>query len=259
MELELLERRHSVRDYSFMEVSGDIINKLRSELRMSETHEAGLWFFVRTDDPDPFRGFMRSYGFFRNARNYVACVVDTSYPYTIERAGYFAEQFVIRATELGLGTCFVGGTYSAGHVNVPLRAGQRLLMLILFGYEAEKKRALMGALTGIVKGKRKEPEFFFNGSHEDYVKACSEFPWLERGLRGVACAPSWQNGRPVRFSVKREESASAYVVAEVDSSREHRLIDLGIAKFNFAAAAGGDWEWGNGAAFYPTEPQRQPR
>ncbi|MDE7160510.1 MAG: hypothetical protein K2O24_06695 [Muribaculaceae bacterium] len=245
--LSLLESRHSVRDYSLQPVSQEMVRSLQADLTMTCTHEAGLWFQMRTQDSDPFRGFLRSYGMFRNPTNYVACVIDPSYPDTIERAGYFAEQFVIKAVGMGLGTCFVGGTYSADHVNVPLRAGQRILMLVLFGVPAETPRALAGAISGLFKGKRKEPRWYFEGTDEEYADACRQFPWLETGLAGAACAPSWANGRPVRFAVK-----DGAVIARVDTKVEHNLIDLGIAKYNFAAAVGhGDWEWGNEAPFIP--------
>lgn len=247
MTLSLLESRHSVRDYTLQPVPQEMVRSLQADLTMTCTHEAGLFFQMRTQDSDPFKGFLRSYGMFRNPSNYVACVIDPSFPDTIERAGYFGEQFVMKAVSLGLGTCFVGGTYSADHVNVPLRAGQRILMLILFGVPAESKRTVAGAITKMFKGNRKAPRWFFDGTDEEYSEALKTFPWLETGLTGVACAPSWMNGRPVRFSIK-----DSSVIATVDPKVEHNLIDLGIAKYNFAAAVGhGDWEWGNNARFIP--------
>lgn len=250
--LELLRERRSVRDYDLREVPAAVLKTLQADLTMTNTHEAGLWFQMRTDDPDPFHGFKRSYGMFKNARNYVACVIEPSYPDTIERAGFYAEQFVMKAVELGLGTCFVGGTFDAGAVNVPLRAGQRILMLLLFGYAAEKPRRLMTALSGMIKGKRKEPEFFWDDKQTSFAEAVKEFPWLKGGLEGVACAPSWTNGQPVRFHIRVIDGIRR-VCAAVDPSKEHRLIDLGIAKFNFAAAVGGDWDWSNDAPFYPAD------
>ena len=40
------------------------------------------------------------------------------------------------------------------------------------------------------------------------------------------------------------------VCAKVDTKVTKNLIDLGIGKYNFAAAAGGDWEWGNRSPFW---------
>lgn len=250
--LEMLRRRHSVRDYSCETVPDATVNSLKAELTMINTHEAGLYFQMRLDDPDPFKGFLRSYGMFRNARNYVACVVDTSYPDTVERAGYFAERFVIKAVSLGLGTCFVGGTYSADKVNVPLRAGQRILFLILFGIPSPSPRGVMKAVTGLFKGKPRGAEAFFAGTQSEYKDAVTRFPNLEAGLEGVACAPSWMNGRPVRIGIRMSDGIPC-ICASVPEGKEHNLIDLGIAKYNFAAAAEGDWEWGNGARFYPSD------
>lgn len=240
--LEELQSRHSVRDYTTEPVPADIAKSLQAELTMTNTHEPGLWFQMRLGDSDPFKGFKRSYGMFKNPANYVACVIEDTYPDAVERAGYFAEQFVMKAVKAGLGTCFVGGTFDRDAVNVPLRAGQRILMLILFGYAADSPRRLMGMMTKMVKGKRKAPEFFWEDKTTSFAEAEKEFPWLRAGLEGVACAPSWRNGQPVRFGV-REAEGERRVYARVDTSVEHNLIDLGIAKYNFAQAVGrGEWE-----------------
>ena len=251
--LELLRERHSVRDYDLKEVPAEIVKSLQADLTMTNTHEAGLWFQMRLNDDDPFRGFKRSYGMFKNPRNYVACVIEPSYPDTVERAGYYAEQFVIKAVGRGLATCFVGGTFDSSAVNVPLRAGQKILMLLLFGYAADKVRPLMSLLSGAMKGKRKPAEFYWDDKETSLEDAEREFPWLRAGLEGIACAPSWANGRPVRIHIREVEGARR-VCAFVDTSKDHRLIDLGIAKYNFAMAAAqtgaaGDWMWGNDAPF----------
>ena len=70
---------------------------------MINTHQQGLKFQLITNDPDPLAGFSKSYGVFTNARNYMAAVVDTATPGVLERAGYYAEQVVIKSCEPGRG------------------------------------------------------------------------------------------------------------------------------------------------------------
>ena len=69
---------------------------------MVNTREAGMHFELVCDDPAPFKGFKASYGMFKGVRNYVAAVVDTSFPDSYERAGYFGQQIVVKAVGLGL-------------------------------------------------------------------------------------------------------------------------------------------------------------
>ena len=66
---EQLRERHSVRAYTDEAIDQSIVNKLRAEVSMTNCHEAGLHFQFFFDEPDPFRGFSKSYGIFVNPRN----------------------------------------------------------------------------------------------------------------------------------------------------------------------------------------------
>lgn len=259
--LELLKNRHSVRSYTTETIPTAILNKLRAEVTMTNTHEQGLKFQIITDDPEPFKAFSRSYGSFINPRNYLAAVVDTAAPNVEERAGYFAERFAIKAVELGLGTCFVGGTYNSSVVKAQLRAGEKVLFIVIFGYELEKKRVLARVTERIFHHKQMAIEDFFE-PREDLSNALEKYPLLREGLEAVACAPSALNKRPARVSetpvrfgdqpngdhidicLRPDGSVPTELCMSVADKKQ--LVDLGIAKFNFCFATGCSCEWGNG-------------
>lgn len=242
--LEILQRRHSVRSFTEQPLSAEVVKKLKAEITMTNTQEQGIKFQLITDDPEPLKGFSKSYGIFENPRNYMAAVVDTATPDILERAGYFAEKFVIKAVELGLGTCFVGGTYNQSAVKAQLRAGERVLFLVLLGYPKEKSRALANLMVGFIHRKKIDARQFFEPS-SGYGAAVAEFPILLEGLEAVACAPSALNKRPARVFVS-EVNGERLLCAKVDASNPKTLIDLGIAKFNFNFATSTECEWGNG-------------
>lgn len=244
--LELLRKRRSVRSFTDESLSDEIIKKLRAELTMINTHEYGLKFQLFTDDSNPFDGFKKSYGAFENARNYMAAVVDTAAPNVLERAGYFAEQFVIKAVSLGLGTCFVAGTYDPNSVNVYLRAGEKLLFIVLLGYQNDKTRFMERIMVKMVHLKKMTPDDFFEPKSE-LALAKNNFPELETGLQAVAYAPSAVNKRPTRLFLKVKNGENK-ICARVPESNSKWLIDLGIAKFNFNFATDTCCEWGNGSA-----------
>ena len=247
---EQLRERHSVRAYTDEAIDQSIVNKLRAEVTMTNCHEAGLHFQLFFDEPDPFRGFSKSYGIFVNPRNYIACVVDPAFPDALERAGYFAQQFCIKALEFGLGTCYVGGTYDSSRVKAQIRAGEQLLFLVLFGYPAEKERIAARLMMKMIHRNDLTARDFFKGDDEEYRKALDRFPWLADGLEALTSAPSSLNKQPVRIFIKNPDQENAAVCAKVDTKVTKNLIDLGIGKYNFAAAAGGDWEWGNRSPFW---------
>lgn len=240
--LQLLRSRHSVRSFTTERVAPELLNKLKAELTMTNTHEQGMRFQLFTDDPDPMRNFSRSYGAFMNPCNYMAAVVDTATPFALERAGYYAEKFVIRAVELGLSTCFVGGTFSGDKVKAQMRAGEKLPFIVLFGYASDKSRFLSRVMGRVMHARKVSPSQFFE-PQESLDEALSRFPMLGNGLEGVACAPSALNKRPVRVFINE----NAQVCARVCGTNPKEMIDLGIAKFNFCYATDSECEWGNGA------------
>lgn len=244
-ELQLLQSRHSVRSFSPDLVAPEIVKKLKAEITMTNTHEQGMKFQLFTEDPDPMKGFSKSYGAFINPRNYMAAVVDTATPHALERAGYFAERFVVKAVELGLGTCYVGGTYNKEAVKAQLRAGEKILFIVLFGYPVDKTRFLAKMMTKMVHTKKMHPTQFFEP--QDMLNNALElFPMLNTGLEAVACSPSSLNKRPTRLLMK-EIGDKCLLCARVDDSNPKNLIDLGIAKYNFNFATATECEWGNGA------------
>lgn len=241
--LQLLEKRHSVRSFSERSVETAVLNKVKAAVTMVNTHEQGLKFQVITNDPEPLKGFSRSYGMFINPRNYIAAVVDTATPDVYERAGYYAEQIVIKAVEAGLSTCFVGGTYDSKTVKAQLRAGEKILFLILFGYGIEKSRPVANMMAKFVHRKKMSPEDFFTPS-SDILRGLEIFPDLTTGLKAVACAPSALNRRKTRIFL-RTIGGRECICAKVDNPDNGLLIDLGIAKFNFNYATSTICEWGN--------------
>lgn len=247
---EELRERHSVRSYSGKRIEESVINKLKSLVTLINSHEAGLNFQLVFNDGEPFRGFTRSYGMFKNVSNYLACVIDPSFPNAAERAGFFAQQFVMEAVSLGLGTCFVGGTFSRKDCNVSVRVYENIPFIVAFGYPEGNPKGIYGFFTGLMHRKDKKPREFFAGPDSLYEEAVEKFSFLKTGLEAVASAPSSLNRQPVRLTLRKEERGES-LVAFTTGTYEKESVDLGIAKFNFAAAVGGDWDWGPDSEFYP--------
>lgn len=239
--IAILEKRRSVRAYTDEAVTEDILRTLRAEVSYINSHFAGLRYQLVLDDADPFKGFDRSYGSFKNARNYLASVVDPSSPDAYERAGYAAEQFVTTAVLEGLGTCFVGGTYRKGSVKAQLRAGEKVLFIVLFGFPADKERLLARATASLFHLKKRDWRDLFE-PRDELDRNLKSFPELESGLKAVMAAPSSMNKRPVRLRVQ-----DGVLEAGVANPSVESLVDLGIAKYNFNFATGTECEWGNWA------------
>lgn len=247
--LELIQSRHSVRSYSDKSIPDDVRNRLKSEITYINTHEAGLNFQLCFDDDAPFRGVGRSYGMFRGVRNYLVAVIDPTFPDAYERAGYFAEQFVIEALRLGIGTCFVGGTFSRQNVGARVEVYEKIPFVVSFGYPKDDKTPLLAKMAmKFAHRKKMSPRDFFDGTDSEYEVARQELKWLDVALEAVACAPSSLNKRPVRL--KTTTVKGKLQIEATTNGQETSLVDLGIAKFNVTAVVPGIFDWGKPGIFY---------
>lgn len=247
MTLDDLRLRHSVRAYQSVPLSEAQTRSLRAAITDVNTHEAGMHFQLVEDDPEPFRGFSRSYGMIKGARHYIAAVVDRSYPDYMERAGYFGMELVMRAVCMGLDTCFVGGTYSRQHISARVRAGEDLLFLILVGNGSEKGSTVMGSLGKKIARGHKRPVEDFLDTPLPAENVRELFPKIADALDAVSWAPSSLGKQPVTVHINPDGVLSM----SVPDKKPAQLIDLGIAMFSLQIAIPGVWQWGNPATFIP--------
>lgn len=232
-----MDLRKSSRAYLDQPVEPEILDEL---LRLAATlaEESGLKFLVVADEPEAFHGFRKSYGLFTGVRNYLVLAGNPDSPHFLEKAGYYGERWVLEATALGLGTCWVGGTFDRKSLHIALKADEKIAIVIVFGVvggEATlKERLLRKAIHRKSKG------------IEEMLNAQGQPPnWVLEGMDYVTKAPSAAHRQPVRFSCSEDQ-----VMAAVPGKIPMEWVDLGIAKFHFEAAAGpGKWQWGNNGRF----------
>lgn len=246
--INILQKRHSVRKYASGKIPEAIVNTLKAEATFINSHEAGLNFRIIFDDGAPFDGFSRSYGMFSGVENYMVALIDPTFDNTWERAGFFGQQFVIKAVEAGLGTCFVSGTYSRKNIGISIEVYEKPAFLVTFGYADSKITILSGISSAFMHKKKMSARDFFDGTDEEYIRAGELIPNFSEGLEAIACAPSAMNKRPVRLRLTNNNGVLG-VEAYVENTADANMIDLGIAKYNFNAIVNGCWEWGNHGLF----------
>jgi len=163
-----------------------------------------------------------------------------------ERFGYVGEKLVLHATALGLGTCWVAGTFDRDSVTVPLEAGEVIHDVIPIGHMPAKQPFAQRAIRAGLRKRDKRPEALYQGP-----TALAEAPdWVRSGIEAVIKGPSAVNQQPVVFV----QDGAGLRATLPSVKREVAYTDLGIAKLHFelgAAAAGveGLWQWGTEGLF----------
>lgn len=135
--LEAIQSRHSVRRYKNTPLSADVIETLQQKI--SEVNaESGLHIQLVTDEPKAFKSIL-SYGTFSGVTNYFV-VAGKKADDLDERAGYYGEQLVLLAQQLGLNTCWAGLTYQKVAGTYARNEGEKIVCYIALGY-GETQRA----------------------------------------------------------------------------------------------------------------------
>jgi nitroreductase len=234
--LEAIDTRQSRRGYLGTPIDKESIHTL-TELMNKFNNISGLSIQFIENGSKAFEGFSLGYGMFRGVRSYFALVGKTSDPHSKEKCGYYGELLVLEATRLGLGTCWVGGTFRRGHCPAVVNEDEVLVSLITVGNVVEKKSLREKTIYKLSHRGTK--------SVEQLYKSNADVPdWFLVGMKAVVMAPSAINLQPVLFTYSKEA-----VTAEVKNMTNLLPVDLGIAKAHFELAAGGKFEFGNKAPF----------
>lgn len=212
---EAMEKRHSVRKYTDRAINAATVAALQEE--MEECNKQGnLNIQLVTDEPDAFSGLMARYGRFSNVRNYIALIGKKS-PGLEERVGYYGEHLVLKATQLGLDSCWVAASYSKGKCKCSIGPDEKLVCVISLGY---------GVDHGVPHRNRPMEELYqVDGAMPD---------WFMSGMKAAMLAPTATNQQKFRFTLN-DGKLNAQATGGF-----YRMVDLGIVKYHFEQGADSD-------------------
>jgi nitroreductase len=202
--IESIRQRRSVRTYTGEPLSKEHAERIEAYIAGLQApfgHPASIRF-VHGDTPAG-RVKLGTYGFIDGACDYLALCCGTS-PLSDESAGYVFEQLILYCTALGLGTCWLGGSFSRKDFGgrVPLDEGQRIRAVSPVGYAAGRKR-LLEVVMGAERHHRSRKPFGSLFFYKDFDHALTQeaagvyFQPLEM----TRLAPSANNFQPWRVIV----------------------------------------------------------
>ncbi|MBE0687752.1 MAG: nitroreductase, partial [Anaerolineaceae bacterium] len=166
---DLIQRRFSCRKYSKEPIPVEMQEKLREYMNQLSTGLFGTpmrFDLITTEDQDgkALRG-LGTYGFIQGASGFVVGALGAGQQ-NLEEYGYRMEQIVLASTDLGLGTCWLGGTFtkSAFARKIDLQAYERMPAILAIGLIDDEIQARHGAVRQRVAGDQRIPceELFFD-------------------------------------------------------------------------------------------------
>jgi len=190
------------------------------------------------------------YGLIRNNKSYIFGATGTTALARVNY-GYMLEQIVLKATELNMGTCWVGMFDRDYFSDIQVEDGLVIPAILVIGYAHDKipmKEKLIRKTVNADKRKPWETLFFDYESgaplKPDQIKSYTEV------LEMTRLAPSSGNTQPWRIfysPVHNEFHFFKKITNPAYESKGMHDIDLGIAMSHFELVAGknglkGSWE-----------------
>jgi nitroreductase len=259
--IELIEQRYSCRTYLDLPLQASQRQRLAGYLttiKAGPLGTPGRFKLVAASEQDhhALRG-LGTYGIIRGATGYLIGTVSDA-AHDMEDFGYMMEQIILFATELGLGTCWLGGTFtrSSFAANMDLQSDESMPCVVSVGHIASHRSLVDRFIRrdATVRKRWAWPALFFD---RHFGRPLSREAAADHAvpLEMVRLAPSASNKQPWRvvhldgawhFYLQRntwygERNMKLLLLADL------QRIDLGIAMSHFELTArelglAGSWQ-----------------
>jgi len=245
--IETINRRVSCRTYGDKAVEPAKSMELAAFLRVNTLSPFGSGVRFQLLNIDELEtsgaGRLGTYGVIKGARRFIAGAVRRQ-PKAMEDFGYCMEKNILEATALGLGTCWLGGTFSRSGFAERMRlAHDELLPAVTpVGYAGDRK-SLIDRVFRFSAGsdrRRSWHEIFFDGRIDIPLTPESAGPYAT-SLACLRMSPSASNKQPWRiirdnrmfhFYLKQTPGYNA-ILGDIKLQN----VDMGIAMCHFELAS----------------------
>jgi nitroreductase len=245
---EIIKKRFSCRTYADKPIERETLQKLKEIMNSLPAGPFGgkprlVLVSAASSSPRESKQF-GTYGIIKNARLFiVGAIRDTAN--TMEDYGYCKELLILQATELGLGTCWLGGTFSSSSFAkaINLQDGELLPSVCPIGYPAIRKSLTEKMMRSIAGSDKRKPwsELFFTDNFSRPLTEESAGIYAT-ALVNLRLAPSASNKQPWR--ILRDASINAFHFYLSRALGYNLLrgvslqdVDMGIAMCHFELTA----------------------
>lgn len=237
---EIIKERTSIRTYNKNDIDEEKIVKIKDFIKnlKGPFYEKVRFRIINSQEPSKGEK-IGTYGIIKGANIFIAVAYENG-EMALEEVGYEMEKLILYITSLGLGTCWIGGTFNKSEFSkaMDLKSNEILPIVTPIGKSEEKKRFIERAMKLFAKSKKRKEwcELFFLRDFSVPLTPVINLGYFKEVLENVRLAPSALNKQPWRI-VKDSNKFHFYINSSKIKSDEltfdiHR-IDMGIAMCHF--------------------------
>lgn len=255
--IETIKERYSVRNYLDKPFEKEQIQKIQKFFSECKTGPFGNEVrFEIVDLSEMDKNEIKSlgmYGMISGGKVYIAGIVKRTQS-NMEDLGFCMEKLILFLTQIGIGTCWMGGTFNRSNFakKIHLEKDEILPAITPIGLIAEKKTFKENVIRSMIGARKRKPhkELFFDGS----VNKLLDFTQVGKYkdvLESVRLGPSASNKQP--WCVIRDKDGNYNLYLNENTVYNNAIpeikiqnIDMGIAMCHFELSANelsikGEW------------------
>lgn len=249
---EIIQQRFSCRTYLKQPIDAPTQCRLDDYATAQQTGPLGgqaRFKLVAGKDSDlkELKG-LGTYGFIKGATGFIVGATSTDAKH-LEDFGYLLQKIILYATDLGLGTCWLGGTFTKSSFaqKISAREGELVPSVAAVGHIAKKPRRIDTLIRKGANADKRRPweRLFFNDVFNSPLTRQMTGDYAIP-LEMARLAPSASNKQPWR--VVKDGSRWHFYLQRTSGYQERRLvkfstvadlqrIDMGIAMCHFDLSA----------------------
>jgi len=244
---EQIRKRVSCRTFSDRAVAPDKLDELAAYLQDNTAGPFGSRLRFRLLDcgdmkPEEVKA-LGTYGVIKGAKYFIAGAVAQQ-PGAMEDYGYAMEKNILAATAMGLGTCWLGGTFNRTGFAAKMNLGEDELLPAVtpVGYSADRRSVVDRLFRFSAGSDNRKPwdELFFDGSFATPLDE-KEANSYATPLACVRRGPSASNRQPWRI-VREKDDCHFYLQRTPGYDKlmgdiKLQNVDMGIAMCHFELSA----------------------
>lgn len=241
---EVINKRKSVRTYEDKQINDLIYKEINSYLEDEKNFEGpfdekiSLKLIPVSKNHTENGQKIGTYGFIKNPQAYIVGICENKRN-SLLQLGYVLENMIINLTAIGIGTCWLGGTFTRNSFEEEIKLNQNQIIPVVtpIGYEKTNKGLVDKFVRFAAKSNsRKEfGELFFKNEFNNPLgkEGIYKIP-----LEMVKVAPSASNKQPWRAIIDKLDNVHFYIAhtenyAGNKMGFDMQLIDIGIAISHF--------------------------